>query len=611
LRSGFTGAWEDCRFLLLYLGAMALIYLGAALAGPIGVSLLHRIRRPSAEPREPGWPAWLPTGSVLACWIFLHGIRWMDERYLRLDLVSARGVGLSALLAFSSLLIGAGPPLLVERLTKPGRPRERYRIRTALVALVPSLGVVAATALFEDDGTALFRGPTVAPRPGINMLLITVDTLRADRWDPDRPARTRGPEIDRLARKGTQFTRAVCQMPTTGPSHASIMTSLYPRTHGVKENGERLSSTFETLAEALQRQGYRTGAIVSSCALDPMLCGLDQGFDRYVRAHFPFSRYLFSERLHGAALYGKFVTQRRGDYEARADRTNRVVYKWLSGYMDQRFFLWVHYWDPHEDYAPPPPFDTLYDPGYEGDLKGTMKQNREFNEGRMQFSPEDLRHLSALYDGEVAFLNRHIGQLMEWIRGMDLAEDTLVVLTSDHGESLGEHEYIGHGSVLFDQTLRVPLIFFCPGRVPAGLVEGRPVESIDILPTILDLLGVPAPAGIQGVSLAPLLRGEGLSRPDETYAERRRYEGLEEVFSVRGTRWKYIVSRPGGEALYDLVEDPDELRDVARDYPDKVRHYRESLDRWRGRTPGSTEGKGMGEVDQGVLERLKALGYVK
>ena len=611
LRSGFTGVWEDCRFLLVYLGVMALIYLGIALAGLIGASLLHRIGCPSAEQGEPGWPAWLPTGSVLACWVFLHGIRWMDERYLRLDLVSARGVGLSALLAFSSLAIGVGSPLLVDRLTKIGKTRTRSKSRTALVALVPSLGIIAATALFEGNGTALFGRPTGPPRPGLNLLLITADTLRADRWDPDRPARTRGPEIDRLVREGAQFTRAACEMPTTGPSHASIMTSLYPRSHGVKKNGAPLSPTFETLAEMLREQGFRTGAFVSSCALDPMLCGLDQGFDLYIRAHFPFSRHLFSERLYGVALYGKVLMRRSGLYEARADRTNKAVHKWLSGNRDERFFLWVHYWDPHEDYAPPPPYDTLYDPAYRGVVNGSMKQAWEFNEGRIRFGPEDLRHLAALYDGEVAFLNRYIDQLMGWLKGMGLKKSTLVVLTADHGESLGEHDYIGHSRVLFDQALRVPLIFLCPGRVPAGLVVRRPVQSIDLLPTILDLMRVPAPAGIQGVSLVPLLRGGDLSRPEETFAERRRYEAAEEVFSVRSARWKYIVSSPGGEALYDLAGDPGELKDVAKDRPDEVRRFRERLDRWKSRIPEAADEKGRGGLREGVRERLEALGYMQ
>lgn len=611
-RSGFTGAWEECRFLLICLGAMALLYLGAALTGLIGASLLHGIGRPSAERRDPGWPAWLPSGSILACWIFLHGIRWMDERYLRLDVASARGVGLLALLAFSSLAIGAGPPLLMGRFTKPVRARARSRSGSVLIALVPSLGIIAVTALSESNGTALFGRPAgPAPRPGLNLLLITADTLRADRWAPDRSARTRGPEIDRLAREGTQFTRAVCEMPTTGPSHASIMTALYPRTHGVKKNGELLSPAFETLAEVLRAQGLRTGAFVSSCALDPMLCGLDQGFDHYIRAHFPFSRHLFSESLYGAALYGKVLMRRSGLYEARADRTNRAVRKWLSNHGDERFFLWVHYWDPHEDYAPPPPYDTLYDPAYRGVVKGTMRQTREFNEGRIRFGPEDLRHLAALYDGEVAFLNHHIDQLLGWLKGMGLAESTLVVLTADHGESLGEHDYIGHSRVLFDQALRVPLIFLCPGRVPAGLVVRRPVQSIDLLPTILDLMSVPAPAGIQGESLVPLLRGGDLSRPDETFAERRHYKGEDEALSVQSARWKYILTSPGGEALYDLAGDPGELKDVAEDRPDQVRHFRERLDRWKSRIPIATDEKGRGEIREGVRERLEALGYVR
>ncbi len=286
------------------------------------------------------------------------------------------------------------------------------------------------------------RVPAPAPR-GLNLLLVTLDTTRADRLGCYGHAAAKTRYIDRLAAEGTRFETVIAPAPITLPSHSSILTGLYPFEHGVRNNGNfYLAPRFPTLATVLKARGYRTGAFVSSFILDRRY-GLDRGFDVY------------DDRMEGE--YAQVVTlqaERRGDRTALA----------LGRFVDERakepqapFFAWLHLYDPHEPYRPPRPFRDLFaqDP----------------------------------YDGEIAFADAILASVLDRLRAASLLDRTLVVVTADHGESLGEHGETTHSMFVYEGAIRVPLVVWRPGLVPAGRVVSEPVRLVDVAPTVLELLG--------------------------------------------------------------------------------------------------------------------------
>jgi arylsulfatase A-like enzyme len=341
-----------------------------------------------------------------------------------------------------------------------------------------------------------------------NVLLITLDTTRGDRIGCYGYADARTPNIDALASRGVRFAKAYAPVPLTLPSHSSILTGKYPPAHGVRNNGSyRLTTGHLTLAEALKARGFATSAFVSSFTLDSRF-GLDQGFDVYDDTFDP-----------GQAL----KTYRS---ERPADRVVSAFLDWLSRVGDKRFFSWVHFFDPHLPYSPPPPFD------------------REFK--------------AHPYDGEIAFLDREIGRIARAFEEGGFTENTLVVLAGDHGEALGEKREIDHGLFLYEPTLRVPLIVRLPSLPARGVVISSRVRLVDLFPTVLDLLNIRVPKGIQGESLTPLLSGrKAADRPSyaETFYPRENY-GWSELYGLIEGPWKYI--RAPKPELYDLGQDPAE-----------------------------------------------------
>ncbi len=300
--------------------------------------------------------------------------------------------------------------------------------------------------------SALTAAPVAGAAPAPSVVLITVDTLRPDAlgWVAGRNAT---PEIDRLAAEGARFPGAISPVPLTLPAHASILTGLEPPRHGLRDNGQVLGPGLATLAEALNARGYRTGAFVSGYPLRALF-GLDRGFERYDD---------------GLPLKG----QDFGDRPAA--ETTRAALEWLKG-VEGPFFLWLHFYDPHDPYEPPAAFHR---PGPRG-----------------------------AYDGEVAAVDAAVGQLRAGLarRG----EPLLTVLTADHGESLGEHGEDTHGFFVYDSTLRVPLVLHFPGRLTPAAPALAP-RLVDVAPTVLDLLGLPPLTALDGRSLRPALEGRRLA----------------------------------------------------------------------------------------------------
>jgi arylsulfatase A-like enzyme/tetratricopeptide (TPR) repeat protein len=408
----------------------------------------------------------------------------------------------------------------------------------------------------------LRRTERAATRGRPNVLLITIDTLRADGVSCYGGPAASTPVLDGLAGRGVRFAAAVAQVPLTGPSHASILTGLIPVRHGVRDNGGFvLPDEVPVVTERFRLAGYRTAAFVSGYPLVRRF-GFARGFDTY------------DDRLpHGN-------DPRRAPYiERLADRTTDLVLRWLedapppSGGPEKPWFLWVHYYDPHAPYEPP------------GEL------------GR--------RFASKPYYGEVAFVDEQIGRLIGRLDERALTSRTLILVTSDHGESLGEHGEESHGIFVYDSTLRIPWIMAGP-EVPRGRVVETVARSIDVAPTLLDYAGIAGAGAVDGRSIRPATTGRAL--PDEpAYAESLSsllHMGWAPLHAWRTRRWK-LVEAPRPE-LYDLEADPAEQRNLAPDEREQVERLRRPLQAaMAAPTPLAAKA-----VDAEAAERLGALGYL-
>jgi len=329
--------------------------------------------------------------------------------------------------------------------------------------------------------------------PRLNIVLISIDSLRADHLGCYGYERDTSPAIDALGAESTLFRNAISQAPWTLPSHASLLTSLYSRTHGADDPDRQLPPTAATLASTLRSAGYSTHGVVSGVFMHSRF-GFATGFDSYDD----------NSARGGHRLSHGAVTS--PDTNARAAATLDTV--------EPPFFLFVHYWDVHYDYIPPAPYDTKFDPDYDGSV--TAEHFMKNPEIHREMDSRDLQHVVALYDGEIGWVDEHIGKLIAELKRRELWDDTIVVLTSDHGDEFFEHGEKGHQHSLYQELLHVPLIVRVPGFA-ARQVDAR-VELIDVMPTLLDLVSVSAPSGLQGRSLAPVLRGEALE-PRPAFAE--------------------------------------------------------------------------------------------
>jgi arylsulfatase A-like enzyme/Tfp pilus assembly protein PilF len=402
-----------------------------------------------------------------------------------------------------------------------------------------------------------FRQPH--PSAGPNVLLITIDTLRAD-----RVGRGLTPAIDGLASRGLAFTNARTVAPLTLPAHVSLMTGLFPPAHGVRENGTyRFDARHPTLARLLREAGYRTAAFVAAYVLDRRF-GLNDGFD------------LYDDQI-----------RRDPDAVARldAERPGNIVadraIAWLRALGDAPgsrvpFFLWIHFYDPHAPYNPPPQF-------------------------------LEKAHGQA-YDGEVAFADAQLGRVLAALDEIGRMSSTVVVVAGDHGESLGEHGERTHGMLLFEPALRVPLVVAGPGVAPG--VRQQAVSAVDVAPTILRLLGRPVPGQMSGVDLRtggqPVSRATGNTTDVYSETQYPRAAGWSPVFSLVSDRWKLVQS--SGMKLFDLKGDPGEQHDVAAGHEALVRSLaaRVAAIRASEGTAGARRERPTAEV----AERLRALGYV-
>lgn len=438
----------------------------------------------------------------------------------------------------------------------------------------PALLLLLLTAL-----PALSCGEAGVAERKLNVLLISLDTTRADRLGAYGYGGGATPNIDALADAGVVFEQCASVAPMTVPAHASLMTGTYPFSHGVRDNGRYvLSPKSRTLAEALSASGWATGAQVGVFVLNRGT-GLEQGFATYRD-----TSDAMSDTVSVAESSPPVPISRREINELAADVVADGASAWLRDHAEKPFFLFTHFFDPHAPYEPPEPF-----------------RSQQAIPGR---TPELNRYL-----GEIAWVDSQVGRLLDELRELGLEDETLVVLTADHGEAFGEHREIGHSYFIYDTTIHVPLIVRLPGRFEAGRRVASQVRLIDVAPTILDLVGaLPLPEA-QGVSLAPYLRGEtrdlGLVAYSETLAPFLDYR-YSSLAALRTEEWKYIDA-PRQE-LYQLASDPGELSNAIDDHPEVALRMRQRLHQLLA-SPAAGE-DAPEEIDADRRARLQSLGYL-
>lgn len=486
----------------------------------------------------------------------------------------------------------------------------KYAGRSRSIVVV---GLVVVAALAWIGG----RGCSHRPRRP-HVVFISIDSLRADHLSCYGAKRLTSPNLDRLAAEGSRVATVVAESSWTLPTHATMLTGLAQIVHGLGVGG-RLSDNVVTLPELLRADGYRTHGIWSGPYLHPYF-GLNQGFDAYesvmrlsAEAELPADPNDPTRKDLIGRLHRQSYTERTS-----AEIVDRAL-RALESADDGPLFLFLHFFDVHYDYDPPEEFWRPFDPKYAGTLDASNWMSNPALDVSM--NEVDLRHVAALYDGEIAYTDHHIGRLLDALDERGLASDTLVMVTSDHGDEFFEHGQKGHRNSLFDEVLLVPWIVRWPGVVKKAAVLDAQARHVDLMPTVLDFVGLDAPYALQGDSFAPALRGEAtavslpaVSRLLLASAEVGEWE------SLRLDRTKYIRVRNGvrvEERVYDIGKDrreyapltgpaAEEAKALARRRLDALREAESRL-RDALKTSGSTHGALPKEVEA----ELRQLGYLK
>lgn len=423
------------------------------------------------------------------------------------------------------------------------------------------LGVVILFIIFGPLGNSV-KISSLKKDKSYNLLLITMDTTRPDRLGCYGYGNGKTPNLDRLARQGVMYRNCYANVPITLPSHASIFTGRLPIAHAVRNNGTYvLEKAEQTLAELFKNAGFNTFAAVASFVLEAKF-GLAQGFDTY-----------------DDALDNKTADNHAGN-EITAQRVYGKFKSWLDKHWGGQFFSWVHFYDPHFPYVPPSPY------------------KEEF--------------MDRPYDGEIAYMDHYIGKIIDDLKERNLLENTVIVITADHGEAFGEHEEFGHTIFCYQENIKVPLIFYHPGIIPQNTIVERPVQLVDIMPTLLQLFGIRPPEGLQGQSLLATMTG---APSDDGHAA----IYFESMHGKENMSWapltgiienfhKY-VSLPQPE-LYDLRRDPSEKENL---YPRQKNSLGKKMDRSLRRymlTHSGTSASGRRRLSAADKKRLESLGYL-
>lgn len=455
----------------------------------------------------------------------------------------------------NSIMDGNAHP---SRIRKPGR-RKKGETRLGFdkaICIAVLLALGSCKPSWQPAGSA-----SASQLKPVNLVVVTIDTLRADRLHCYGNKDIETPTLDSLALRGVLFENAVAQTPLTPPSHASIFTGTNPNVHHVRNTGGfALQASPVPIAKILQTQGWDTAAFIGASVLKKA-SGFNQGFDVY-DDQMPKPEKSLEEIEYP---------------ERRASVVVDHALGWLNAQTGKPFFVWLHLYDPHEPYAPPAPFSEKY------------KRN--------------------LYDGEIAYADQQLGRFLDAVAKKAPGGNTLVVVLADHGESLGEHGEFNHGIFLYDATLHIPFLIAGPG-VPTGVRVQQQARTIDVLPTVLELMGGKASPQVQGVSLIPAFSSKNVTTTysyEETLYPRLNM-GWSELRGIRTASWKYV--RAPKPELYDLTQDPGEKSNVLDAHPKEFREFEAQLRALSPAGAGGVERIASTQVDSQTMAQLKSLGYL-
>ena len=426
-------------------------------------------------------------------------------------------------------------------------------------------------------------------REGRGVVLVSIDTLRRDHMSVYGYPRKTTPGLEAFATEAIVFDDAVSTSSWTLPAHASLLTSTYPSAHGAVNLNVGLSRSWPNLATLFRKSGFTTQAMVTHVYLAPEY-GFDEGFDRH-----------------------QYLPETRAE-----ELTDRAV-RFLSAMGDRDFFLFVHYYDPHWHYDPPPPYDTEFDPSYEGEVSGVWWDFKEL--AADEVDARDLHHIKALYDGEILYTDRHVERLFREMKSLGIFDKSVIVVTSDHGEEFLEHGHWEHQKTLYEELLRIPLLVKLPNGKGSGRRISEQVSLVDVAPTILEALSVPRPPSFEGRSLFELLgaspksgRREAWSETEHTVDDSRKLslrlgaEGRKAIFSLRDGSVDI--------ELFDLARDPGELQALGPTLiNDRARKaFEKRLEEYLRDMAAAREGNQdipAVELDPEERERLRSLGYIR
>ncbi len=448
-------------------------------------------------------------------------------------------------------------------------PFRRARLAALCLALIAPAVATAATAAAAPKPSAR---PATSARHRPNVFLIVIDTLRADHLSAYGYDKKTSPHIDELAAQGTLYEQAISAAPWTLPSHASLFTGLYVRDHHTSSAHLTLDPGFDTLAERLARAGYHTGGFSNNVWTNPD-SGLEQGFQTFEELW----------RLQKSRTEGISGDDPASDMGAA--KTDHDVLSWIDGLKgDEPFFVFINFFEPHLPYRPTRPFDDDFLPP--GTPAALVQRMRSFYSPReygyildvpwMKVRAGELEVLRGLYDGEIAYVDSKIGELVDGLRERGLADDTVLVITSDHGEHLGENHMLGHKLSVYEPLLHVPLVLWGPGRIPAGRRIAGQVQSLGLFGTILDLAGVgrgdapklPAAEPRSGYTFCEYAYPQiFLDVIHEKISGWNASRFARALTAVRGSRYKLISGSDGSRELYDLESDPHETKNLVGAHP--------------------------------------------
>ena len=559
----------------------------------------------------------LTLGGLLLTGIILNDFQLQYSLKLTLGKIPMKPFSL-LIIPVLMFVIALGLSIVLRRLTGSG-----YRmIPVGILALI---GIAAVPFCGIDDFFHFLGSGEAPPERTVdtdeepdegmpNVVLIVLDTLRADRLGCCGSDLGLTPNIDRYAAMGTLFPRVICQSPWTIPSSGSIITGLDALEHGLFRDVLVEPGKLPFIPVHLKKSSYRTAGIFANFRLSS-IWGWDSIFDYYFNlADKPWMTGSAHRYIQSAVLFIRYMLEPKS---TDGDRLTDLTIDWLKRSSSSPFFLWVHYMDPHKPYGDRENVNPT--PGYTGRFMTSFDQNPPpVNSGSLDLTPEEKEHIENLYNSDVRFCDREVGRLLDYLKESGRLDDSVVIITSDHGEEFWEHGYWEHGHSVHREVVEVPILLLWPDRLPRGKVVGSQVRLIDIAPTIYDLLGISAAGDLAGESLLPLVHAPGPDRPAicaKIYHGEdrisRRSDGLLTVLWLSSDRLQ----------AYDLGKDPDETTDLfaspehrederLQRARDELRTILEEQEQRRIEIRGTGDVKMITPPEE-ALERLRALGYVQ